>query len=398
MSNLKWTISSLVKNMKIGRAWGVGLVSLSLSALPAQALSEEATILGERPANDPEVAAAEEPIMPKRLYLGASLGVSRLDPLVDDTPFVIEDRTDLALSLLGGFHITPRIMAQFSYSDAGSAELEHSITGERFDLDYSIWSADLQYYLWQHDNGVALFAGVGATYIDNDAQVEVDKKDDMQLKVKGGLDYALSSDVWLRAQYESFSGDAQILSLGALKYFGGAKRVTEIVTEVCETASLCGEEPYLDDDADGVINRLDKCPSTLPGLKVDEEGCAMFNRTYSNVLFKFNSWELTDIAVEILDEMAIELNKVPFVHISISAHTDYIGTIAYNNWLSQKRARSILHYLIDKGVDDLRMEARGYGELEPIANNNSPEGRQLNRRAEFKIVRNRELEADETLE
>lgn len=336
------------------------------------------------PSNDAAEAAKESPIMPKRLYLGASIGVSRLDPIVENTPFLVTDRVDAALSLLAGFHITPRLMAQFSFSDAGFATVENSVTGLASDIDYHIWSADLQYYLWQNYEGLAFFGGAGATYIDNSSDIDIDKKDNIQLKVKAGFDYSLTSDVWLRTQYESFSGDAQILSLGILKYFGGPKQA---VAEACEVSGICDDDnPNGDDDGDGVVNRSDKCPNTLPGLKVDENGCALFNKTYTNVLFEFDEYTLTPVAVDILNEMISELDKVPNVKISIAAHTDSIGTIAYNDWLSVKRARAIVDYLIAGGIDHTRLEGRGYGEKYPVANNNSSDGQALNRRAEFKII------------
>jgi len=173
-----------------------------------------------------------------------------------------------------------------------------------------------------------------------------------------------------------------------LKYFGDTKEVTQIITTACEAASLCGgEDPHGDDDQDGVENRLDICPSTYLGLNVDPQGCALFNKTYNNVLFDFDTYTLSDAAVEILDEMVSELNKVPFVRVSVSAHTDSFGTQAYNRWLSVKRARAIIDYLVVRGINQDRLQGSGYGEMQPISNNTTPEGRAMNRRAEFKIIR-----------
>lgn len=364
------------------------MMVLGQSLLSSASLSA-AELSAQPPSNDPELAAAEPQAMAKRFYLGASFGVSRLYPELDDTPFVMEDRTDFALGLLSGFHLTQKMMVQFEYANAGAAEVRNQNTNDVFDIDYDIWSADLQYYLWQHENGVAMFAGAGATYIDNEADVEIDKKDNIQLKVKAGLDYALSSDVWLRAQVESFSGDAQILSLGLLKYFSSPAAVVETVVEdACATSEWCsGEDPVGDNDGDGVNNRLDKCPNTYPGLKVDEEGCALFNRTYNNILFAFDSYELTPSAIKVLEPMAIEMKKVPFVSVQVFAHTDSTGTIEYNQWLSDHRAQSIVDYLISSGINPDRISGRGFGELAPVANNNTREGRALNRRAEFRVVR-----------
>ena len=78
------------------------------------------------------------------------------------------------------------------------------------------------------------------------------------------------------------------------------------------------------------------------------------------------------------------LNKS--LKIEISGHTDNIGTNEYNRELSLKRAQEVVNYLIKTGVDSERMVARGYGEIKPIAPNNTEEGRATNRRTELKII------------
>lgn len=88
-----------------------------------------------------------------------------------------------------------------------------------------------------------------------------------------------------------------------------------------------------------------------------------------------------------------ELNKVyqfmidnPSLRIEFSGHTDNIGSDAYNQDLSDRRATSVVNYLIEKGVESSRMTHVGYGEKQPIDTNETPEGRQNNRRTELKII------------
>lgn len=92
-------------------------------------------------------------------------------------------------------------------------------------------------------------------------------------------------------------------------------------------------------------------------------------------------------------ESEVELNKLvqfllqnPDLAIEISGHTDNVGTADYNKTLSTNRAKSVYDYLVSKGINPNRLSYAGYGFTKPIASNNTPEGRALNRRTEFKIV------------
>jgi OmpA-OmpF porin, OOP family len=72
----------------------------------------------------------------------------------------------------------------------------------------------------------------------------------------------------------------------------------------------------------------------------------------------------------------------------LSAHTDSFGSDDYNFKLSDNRARSCMEYLLSKGIAPNRVTSQGYGETKPVAANDTPENRQLNRRVEFKITKN----------
>jgi len=80
------------------------------------------------------------------------------------------------------------------------------------------------------------------------------------------------------------------------------------------------------------------------------------------------------------------MNDNPNIKIEISGHTDNIGSAAYNQKLSESRAKAVVDYLIEHGIDRSRLSYMGYGFEKPIAPNDTEEGRQLNRRVEFKIV------------
>ena len=89
-----------------------------------------------------------------------------------------------------------------------------------------------------------------------------------------------------------------------------------------------------------------------------------------------------------LDRLVKLLKDVPGLKIELSGHTDNTGSESLNKKLSQDRATAVVNYLKAKGVVAERLSAKGYGSSQPIANNASSEGRQENRRTEFKIIAN----------
>jgi OOP family OmpA-OmpF porin len=84
-----------------------------------------------------------------------------------------------------------------------------------------------------------------------------------------------------------------------------------------------------------------------------------------------------------LDEVAASLKEWPEVRVEVQGHTDSTGSSAHNDGLSSRRAASVKAYLVSKGVSASRLEAKGYGENHPIADNTTTEGKQKNRRVEL---------------
>lgn len=112
-----------------------------------------------------------------------------------------------------------------------------------------------------------------------------------------------------------------------------------------------------------------------------------------NVYYDFDKANLREGSHASLDKLAALLNAHPEITIELSAHTDNKGSEDYNQRLSEARARACVDYLISKGIDKNRLQAKGYGSTQPIAPNtnddgsDNPEGRQLNRRTEFKVLK-----------
>lgn len=109
--------------------------------------------------------------------------------------------------------------------------------------------------------------------------------------------------------------------------------------------------------------------------------------TLDGVQFEFGSNKLTASAQEALDEVIVELKKHPEVRLEIHGHTDNVGQGDYNITLSQERAIAVKDYMVSKGISKSRIETMGFGDRRPVASNDTAEGRALNRRIDFIIVK-----------
>jgi outer membrane protein OmpA-like peptidoglycan-associated protein len=182
--------------------------------------------------------------------------------------------------------------------------------------------------------------------------------------------------------------------------------------------------PEKDSDGDGVTDEFDKCPDT-PGPKdydgcpdsdgdevpdneddcpeqfgpPENNGCPFDSPPYvfvesdririkGNVLFETGSAIIQKRSYPLLDEVATVLRKNPTLGpVLIEGHTDNRGSRALNMNLSAKRARSVLDYLVSKGIDRKRLNSEGFGFDRPIATNDTALGRAKNRRVDFRLIR-----------
>ncbi len=108
----------------------------------------------------------------------------------------------------------------------------------------------------------------------------------------------------------------------------------------------------------------------------------------NNVYFDFDKWDLRPESFVELDRVVKMMAENPSVEIEMSAHTDSRGSDDYNFKLSDNRARSVMNYIISKGIANTRIVSHGYGEAKPVVPNDTDENRQLNRRVEFTILKN----------
>lgn len=104
------------------------------------------------------------------------------------------------------------------------------------------------------------------------------------------------------------------------------------------------------------------------------------------IFFDFDKWEIKPESYPIIDEIVDQMLSRPKLRLEIQGHTDNIGTIEYNQNLSEKRAKAIYNALVERGVEAKRLRWRGFGMSQPIAPNDTEEGRAKNRRTQFVIL------------
>lgn len=131
----------------------------------------------------------------------------------------------------------------------------------------------------------------------------------------------------------------------------------------------------------------------LEGAKIERIGEGIKITFDSGLLFEVDKSEVTSSAQTNLTDLARILNKYEDTNILIEGHTDSSGSDEYNMRLSERRAQAVSHYLAAQSVASSRFSLMGYGETQPIASNDTAEGRRLNRRVELAIMANDKLKA-----
>ena len=267
------------------------------------------------------------------------------------------------------------------------------------------------YFLGEDALKPYLTAGLGYEELDVPNEKQADAKTFM-MNYGLGLQYDFSDKVFGRTELrldnmfsESFEHGVLMLELGyrignqssrTLSKPAAKKLVQNLVKKpVPAPKPVVKPEPKpvpvvvkpKDSDNDGVIDKMDNCPDTFAGAAVNDKGCAVFQGTLKGVNFESGSARLTSESRTILDNAASELVKYPTMKVLVAAYTDSQGSAAFNQNLSQKRAESVRNYLISKGVAASALKATGFGESNPVATNDTAEGRAENRRVELSVIK-----------
>ncbi len=242
------------------------------------------------------------------------------------------------------------------------------------DVDVSLYRLDTLYHFLPQQALVPYLAG-GVGGISLDPSVG-GSQDNFVLNWGAGVKYFVTEDLALRGDVRHVidvdDPDHNLLYTAGLVYLIGGEKPAPPPKPVIGDA-----------DGDGVPDDRDKCPDTRKGEMVDDEGCTLKLTLHIN--FDFDKAEIKPEFKPDLDRAARFIVKYDYVpYILIEGHTDWIGEEAYNQALSERRAKAVREYLIaNYGIDGKRLFPRGEGELRPVADNKTEEGRYQNRRVEI---------------
>tara|TARA_B100001540_G_scaffold275481_1_gene261685 strand:+ start:285 stop:1310 length:1026 start_codon:yes stop_codon:yes gene_type:complete len=277
---------------------------------------------------------------------------------------------------------TPVVGAEWAFNDNWAAEVmfaddEADLDGGG-DADVTTWQVGMLYYGGSYIGApfrLRPYAAFGAGEIDVDA----DSYDSVETTVNGGLGvrWMLGRRVGVRlearALYSLDESDTDILTTAGLNIYLGKVDPDPVVQEIG------------DEDGDGVPDDRDRCPGTAPGTRVDADGCPLPVAKVASVKLKvnfgFDSTEVQEQYFSDLSELADFLKRFSDLQVDVEGHTDSTGPADYNMGLSQRRAEAVVDVLVNQyGIERSRLEPKGYGETQPVASNDTKEGRAENRR------------------
>ncbi len=249
--------------------------------------------------------------------------------------------------------------------------------------------------------------GVGVGRFDNGADF---KSDEAEFNAAFGGYYEVTERMFLR-------GDLRLMTRGEVDWgpiasFGLAFQLGDITPDpppdadddgVPDASDLCPNTPpgsqvnsngCPDSDGDGVYDDSDDCPNTPRGVEVDSRGCPLppppdpqevmreaIDDARIVILFEYDQHYVAAKYDDDLQGLAELLSEYPELNVVIEGHTDSRGSEAYNMGLSERRAGAVQDRLIGLGVSAVRISIVGKGESEPVADNDTDEGRAANRRA-----------------
>lgn len=305
----------------------------------------------------------------------------------------------------------------YKFANPWALELAYLTTSTEFsnngtDLDLEQVRLDVLYHFPRQGKAQPyLVAGAGNQTLDTG-----ESWDNTSLNVGFGLNYFITDGLSVRGDLRLFNDvdyeDTNYgMGLGLRYLFGTTPPVSapKIVRPsdsdndgVPDSSDQCPNTPrntavddtgckiVLDEDGDGVPDTNDACPDTSAGAVVDAQGCYVVitetKEMTMRIEFGNNSAEINPNSVGEIKELADFMTQYPLTDVVIEGHTDDRGAESYNQQLSEKRAAAVARMLIQQfDIDESRVSSVGYGESQPLLDNNSEANRAANRRVTAKV-------------
>lgn len=373
-------------------------------------------------------------------YLGLLTGTSHVAPEgVSSGGYVTQTTSSSGFKLFGGRQFKPHWAWELSFADLGAAGLFSLSSLPNAEISYTIPAAWLNYSPFSPNKNWGVTGKLGVAAISNKANsalVGFDAQTNVQIAFSLNAKWRINERFFLQVNHDRYDKDARHTAFGVGFFFTEHNDHTTVSAEpdpqpqpqpIPEPLPVVAPKVVvLDSDNDGVIDSVDQCPTTPIGINVDAVGCAIpvdldqdgipdtrdmclstpagtavdatgctpapvvnceaVTGVLSGLQFNSGSSALTSSAQQLLANVAADLRVNADVTVEIQAHTDSQGAADYNLRLSEDRARSVMQFLIQSGISIDRMQAIGYGETRPIADNETAAGRAANRRIELKTT------------
>ena len=310
--------------------------------------------------------------------------------------------------LIGGVHTEGNLGLDRNYANAGLSlgfnqfdsfidQVELGFLRSIEDVGYTgtnndtgvtrIFTNLIKEYPLTADASLYTLVGAGVEVFDDEAN---GNEDGLFGNYGAGIKYKVAEELSLkfdvRHVIEADHGDNNLLyTLGFAVPFGEVAKAAPVVEKPAPVETPAPVAAPKDTDGDGVIDNLDECPDTMKGAKVDTVGCMTLINL--NINFDTDKSVIKDSYNSRIAEFAKMMKANPKLKASIEAHTDSVGSNAYNQKLSERRAASTVKALTDLGVDSTKIKAVGFGETRPVASNETVEGRAENRRVEAVMIK-----------
>lgn len=304
-------------------------------------------------------------------YLGARIGYSHNDNSCLDTALVC-DKDDAAYGVFAGYDFNHRLALEFSVNDIGDSVAKYpgaTMEGKLREIDLAL---KVSYPLYQKTR---IYGKLGAAYWDGEVTWDATKLDGSGVRplIGGGIELPLS-DRWttrLEYQYIDQVGDSEMGRANA--NFVGLSLVWNFASRLRKTpeAVVAAPEPAPQ------VQPVQAAPEPVADQRI------IVDEQVGGPLFDFDKSVIRNTAA--IDPVVAQLIQHPSLVVSITGHTDARGATAYNQRLSETRAKVVAHYLQSKGIEANRITVHGMGEEQPVADNQTEEGRAKNRRVEFVI-------------
>lgn len=284
------------------------------------------------------------------------------------------------------FNSNISMLVQGSYAEPDTRNTDLDVEMLRFSLGGRVHPGKFRLGGWRP------FGGAGYSYTDFDVDQGVSSKTEDALYVEGGFQRMVSQrfmvEAGIRARTELEEGYVDGEYFAGVHYMFGREYPRSPKSEVVlQTKREPKVAPPKDSDGDGVIDEMDKCPDTPEGALVDSDGCAKeLTKEIRETLYVEFELDKTEVRSEFfpeIEELAEVMEQYPSSKILLEGHTDSTGSSGYNQELSKSRADAVMKVLIDEfSIDSDRIKTTGMGQSQPVASNDTAEGRAENRRVE----------------